>query len=531
MKCLLVSGLGPGFKNQDYLRGSFFDAAANEELVERYGGFNLSQLGFLYRGQAYPLLRPRTTSVPHLTTFTLEAILSSAGFDFETLRTERIWSGEVIRADGECEVILLSTTFIWDCLNLRKMVEKLRGLWPEAFLVLGGQYSNLKFGQIMKDYPEVDGIIRGDGEEAVPIFLRIFKAEGRFDEVPNLVWRRRGEICMNSLLQVDLNTHPSPSFSGSYPVVPYESMRGCPFSCKFCSFPAASPIWRYKSAEKIADDWRRYSIENGARFIKAMDSTFTIPPNRLEHLLKLLPGVGVQWEGYSRANVIREAALLERLASAHCRFLSIGFESMSESTLALMSKKVTAADNRKAFDLLRAGPVGYRCSFMTGYPGETPAEFEHTRNFLETEYSGHFMLSVFSLQDEQMPVWRDAGRLGIRINDPTNPDYSWEHVGMDVQTARALNHATLDAVRSRNDDAVLMLWQAAYQHWLMPHLSSADNLSLEKQIERLAFVPVDVADVGLARKRLSQHLTSLERWGVRIYSPDTLCDQALLEVS
>ncbi|HEU5270097.1 MAG TPA: radical SAM protein [Jatrophihabitans sp.] len=530
----LVAGLGPGFKNSTYLSGSLFDRAAGPATAAEYfrhtgSHFDLDMLGFSYRGELYPLLRPRRGSVPHLTTATLESIIHSADAGCVVVPTDRIWDGTAV-APAESELVLLSTTFIWDRRTLGTALDWVRSELPDVPVVLGGQYTNLKWQQTLAEHPDLLAIVRGDGELAIPLLLQAIRNGDSLDRVPNLVYREGGEIRLTRAENIDLNDHPSPSFRGRYPVVPYESMRGCPFRCRFCSFPHASPEWRYKTAEKISGDWRDYAERNGTHFVKAMDSTFTVPPKRLAGLLELLPAVGVEWEGYSRANVIKHERLLDQLAAAHCRFLSIGFESMSDKVLQAMDKRVTAAQNRRAFELLRQGPVGYRCSFMTGYPSETPEDFQATSDFLVSEYAGHFMLSVFSLQDEQMPVWQDAERYSIVLDDAINPDYAWRHCGMDVATARRLNHRTLDAVRKHNDDAVLVLWQADYQTWLMPQLSARDNLVVEKTVERIGMLPLDEPDPVAGAGRLTELLAVLRKYGVEVTDPRYLSAEPLWEI-
>ncbi|HVE70506.1 MAG TPA: radical SAM protein [Thermoanaerobaculia bacterium] len=530
MRVLLVSGLGASFKNNEYLRHSLFDKNAVERLKRTYfDGFDLGQLCFDLRGTSYPMLRPRRDAVPHLTTFTLEAMLQKCDVEYDVLRTERIWAGGSISLPRHYGVILVSTTYVWDRRTLARLLDRLTDLCPDTRIVVGGQYSNLKYARILNEHPEVDIVVRGDGEHVLPLLLRALEKGLPLSDVPNLVLRDGDALRLTPHEMIDLETHPSPSFVGAFPVVPYESMRGCPFACKFCSFPMASPVWRYKSARKIRDDWARYAAENGARFIKAMDSIFTIPHERMRELLRLLPSVAVEWEGYSRANAIKEESFLEGLAAAHCRFLSIGFESMSPRTLAFMDKRVSVTENRHAFELLSDGPIGYRCSFMVGYPGETPNDYRLTHDFLTREYAGHFMLSVFSLQDEQMPVWADAERFEIIIHDPDDPDYSWEHTGMDVAMARSLNRNTLDVVRRSNDDAVLMLWQADYHHWLLPHLSAEANLAAEKAVERIAMLPVDHPDPAEGRAHFRRQLDILARYDVSVAEGAVLSAEPLLE--
>ena len=52
---------------------------------------------------------------------------------------------------------------------------------------------------------------------------------------------------------------------------------------------------------------------------------------------------------------------------------------------------------------------------------------------------------------------------------------------------------------------MLMIWQAEYEHWLLPHLSRLDNLKEEKTIERIAFVSKDCSNAQESRHRLHLH--------------------------
>lgn len=534
MTVLLLSGLGPAFMNEGVLRGTLFDPDSVDLLrTDYYPGLTLADLVFERNGRIHPLLRPArgrgssslridgldgvtAAEVPHLTTATLESILDAAGADYEAFDLSGVWNGdrEPATPSSQVHVVLLSTTFIWDRQSMARAIQWAARHFPGTPLVLGGQYSNLKYVKIMMEHPEVTCVVRGDAEEALPLLLRAVSGRGDWRDVPNLVMRTDGRIVHTDFRYVDIETHPSPTMRGRRAIVPYESMRGCPFSCKFCSFPAASPKWRYKSAKKIATDWAHYGEVNGATHIRASDSTFTVPPTRLRELFDLLPDVGIGWEAFARANAIKDAETVENLLAAHCRWLSIGFESMSDRTLTLMKKQVTAAANRRAFQLLAPSQLGYRCSFILGYPGETPDDFGQTAAFLRDEYAGHFTLSIFSLQDETMPVWEDAEELGIEVDDPDAPDYSWRHNGMDIHQARQLWQRTLQEVRWGSDTAVHLLWQKDYETPLIPWRDARTNFRLEKLVERLAMLPTAEPDPRRARPRIEQLLGQLRDEGV-----------------
>jgi anaerobic magnesium-protoporphyrin IX monomethyl ester cyclase len=545
MTALLISGMGPEFPDNRLLRDSSFEAILYPNIAARTGEtykFDLTSLRYRREdGLVTPLLRKRrdggsaraTSSakspeakasepaqVSHLTTFTLHTILSNANIEFDWMSTEHIWNGTGIEPSGRYDTILLSTTFIWDKRTLMQAITWIYRRFPDATLILGGQYSNLKFNEIMRTHPSVDFIIRGDAEYALPELLKRLASGGDPATLPNVVSRLRdGRTHMSPISYIDLDRTPSPRPEGYLPVVPYESMRGCPYSCNFCSFPAASPVWRYKSATKIALDWKYYKAHNGANFIKALDSTFTVPLARLRELLPKVADIDIQWEAYTRANLIRDADLVRQLEDSRCRSLFLGFESMSNETLQYMNKKVSVNANRTAFELLRDSSIQHFISFIVGYPGETPELFEETKAFLVNEYVGEFALYVVMFQDETMPVWEDAERFGLQVYDPDGEARNWRHNGMDSETAEQLQLETLRDVRWKNDNAIVRSWQHDFEAPLMSDKSPKKNAVVDKLIDRLGMISADIEDERKAHHLEHELLSELNKHGVLLDDP------------
>jgi radical SAM superfamily enzyme YgiQ (UPF0313 family) len=540
MKVLLLAGLGPYFKQASDLKGTLFDPKtagllAEAGTVDIPPGFRLQNLMFTGPdGLPHRLLRSERSGslsltigsnaqierspIPSLSASTLSSILMNADVDYEYLPLDAIWDGNCEPSSDSFSCILLSTTFICDRVSLKRAIDWIDTRFRGIPIVIGGQFSNLKYEQVLRDHPQVFAIVRGDGERALPLLLEAMAGKRELSDVPNLVLRQAsGSGTVSTSYQyVDIESYPAPTFSGIAPIVPYESMRGCPFRCKFCSFPAASPQWRYKSAQKIVADWTRYRDVNETKHIRALDSTFTVPRSRFRELLGLLPAVGLGWEAFTRANLISSESEVEALALANCRTLSIGFESMSDNSLNYMSKDVTAKQNRTAFNLLRNSHVGYRVSFMVGYPGETPADYQATHDFLTNEYAGHFQLYVFSLQDETMPVCEDAERFAITLADREDTNYAWTHVGMDIEKACSLRLQTLRNVRWKNNDAIPFLWQTDFQTPLLPHLPPHDNYRAEKLVEQIGFLPVDYPHPETSGAILRKLLVQMGELGISL---------------
>ncbi len=516
MRFLLVSGLGPSPSSVIYaLDGTLLLPDVPQDLSNTYArlaGRPVDLWTFRVSGTDTPLLRYLSVEAPHLPTAALRSILESADVDYEWYNAQGVWQGHIAPPPGDFDVVGLSTTFIWDQYTLAKAIAWITKRYPAAAVVLGGQYSNLKYQAIFAAHPEVDYVIRGDAELGLPRLLQALAGKAALADVPNLAWRAAdGAVLAPPIEYIDLEAHPSPSFRGTHWAVPYESMRGCPFTCKFCSFPAASPKWRYKSAEKICRDWAHYADKNGATVIKAYDSTFTIPPTRFRELLSRLPEVGVPWEAYSRANTLGTREVFQQLEAAHCQRLFVGFEAMNATALKNMVKGVTVEQNKRAVEAMRGSNVEIRGAFMVGYPGETPADFELTRRFLLEDYTGPFGVHFFTFWDETMPVWEDAAKYDLDVTSPI----AWRHNGMDSKTAERLRLETLRDVRWGNDLAVHDSWTLSFARPLVPGHSLAKSQRVEKRLEQLAFLVKDQGEGEAAAARCRGILTDLQQLGVQ----------------
>ncbi len=519
MNILLLSGLGPTFRNKTRLQTTLLDLGQTQ--YTRAFPQGIAAGDFVYRRgrRQTRVLRPQRRQQPSLSTATLSGVLSREGWLHEAFPLEHVWSGEREPSSREVDVVALSTTFICSTGTLARALQWIQRRFAGVPLVLGGQFSNLKAAEILRRFETVDYVIRGDGEIAFPALLHALQTGSSVDGVPNLVMRDRvtGDLRSTPLVSIDLDRYPKPEFHGDVLQIPYESMRGCPFSCKFCSYPAASPKWRWKSAKTILADWQAYAADNNAERITAMDSTFTVPPRRFHEILDVLGTSDIEWTAYARANDITTNEDVERLVDAGCVGLSIGFESMSESTLSRMNKRTKSDHNRTAAQLLGQTRLDLRASFIIGYPGEDEQDYEHTHRYLVDDFCGRFLLNTFSLVDETLPVWQEADVHSLRVLDPENPNHSWIHAGMDAQTAEVLYERTLRAVRWESERAVLSLWQSQYEEALLRDRSLDDNRRVEKLIERLAFAesdwPDDHAEVD---RRTQSALAGLEALGVTV---------------
>jgi threonylcarbamoyladenosine tRNA methylthiotransferase MtaB len=168
---------------------------------------------------------------------------------------------------------------------------------------------------------------------------------------------------------------------------------GCSQYCSYCIIPYARGPIRSRLPEEVIKEVRKLA---GSGFKEVVLTGIHIASYgrdqgniRLLDLIRLVHGV----EGIERIRLgsieptmitgtfVSEAAQMEKL----CPHYHISLQSGCDETLARMNRKYTAADYKKAVDILRKQipDVSITTDVMVGFPGETDEEFKKTFEFLE----------------------------------------------------------------------------------------------------------------------------------------------------
>jgi radical SAM superfamily enzyme YgiQ (UPF0313 family) len=78
-----------------------------------------------------------------------------------------------------------------------------KAVLPQTYVLLGGLTASFFHEEIMKDFPSVDGIIRGEAEAPLAeLGTALLQQKEDFFSIPNLTWRRKGKILINPLSYV-----------------------------------------------------------------------------------------------------------------------------------------------------------------------------------------------------------------------------------------------------------------------------------------------------------------------------------------
>jgi anaerobic magnesium-protoporphyrin IX monomethyl ester cyclase len=288
-----------------------------------------------------------------------------------------------------------------------RLVSRLKAARPDLVTVMGGYHPTQFDELLLKELPDLDLVLRGEGDRSFPeLCRRLIKSEA-IDGAPGLSYRAQGQIVRGTPQQIDdLDALPFPERNlfnyeayfhqfGGFPIpaVPplanVASSRGCPYHCTFC--PKLFPQWRYRlrSAENVFQELLELR-DAGFQMVLFQDENFSHDIARVEKLCHLIieHRLPMRFSFQGTIHLLPESTF-QLMHRAGFDSLFVGVESGSDAQLRQLGKP--AGSKALAEDIRRAKRahmlvVGF---FMFCGPQESEADFQATQNFI-TEVRPHF---------------------------------------------------------------------------------------------------------------------------------------------
>ncbi len=260
-----------------------------------------------------------------------------------------------------------------------------------APVILGGAGFSILPKPVL-DYLDAEMGIQGEGEAVFPELLKRLATGDTLDSLPGL-FRKGKPAPARRAFADNLDAFPLPdpallaqSLAGAEDApVPVQSRRGCPMSCSYCSTPTieGSSV-RWRSPESVVA-WMAQWVKQGFRRFYFVDNTFNLPPSYAARLCSTIvaAGLDVSWRCILFPGGISQK-LVEMLAGAGCKEVSIGFESGSEGMLHRMNKQYNLEEVRRASELMRKYGIRAMGFLLLGGPGETRKTAEESLAFAES---------------------------------------------------------------------------------------------------------------------------------------------------
>lgn len=183
--------------------------------------------------------------------------------------------------------VLCFSCYLWNIEYVEQLVAELGKIMPQTDIWLGGPEVSYHASHMLEQFPQVYGIMRGEGEET---FLELaefyYNNSGksleqcekvqRLKEIVGITFRDGEEIIETAERSVmDLSKVPFvyedlDVFKNK--IIYYESSRGCPFSCSYC-LSSIDKCLRFRDLELVKKELQ-FFIDHEIPQVKFVDRTF-----------------------------------------------------------------------------------------------------------------------------------------------------------------------------------------------------------------------------------------------------------------
>ncbi len=281
---------------------------------------------------------------------------------------------------------------------------------PSVITLGGGHFHSHMPRYSLGKYPQLDFIVRYEGEETTREFLETLRAGGDISQVQSIAYRDGEQIVETPPrpLIASLDTLPMPAydlmpinkyspFGVMWPkTITIQGNRGCPYNCSYCSWSAMEgehvlgpdgrhvliPTIRQRSAHRVIEDIDLLYGKYGIRYLFWVEGTWNFDNDWLndfcdQMLKRNYKGLG--WWAFVRADKLLEQeklGILSKMVKVGLRHVLIGGERPVDEELAEIGKTKLSGDAlMQASHLLkRKYPQVFRmATWITGIRSETPA--------------------------------------------------------------------------------------------------------------------------------------------------------------
>ena len=275
---------------------------------------------------------------------------------------------------------------------------QLKKAYPDKIIILGGAHATLLPEETLVTAPEIDVIVRGEGEDTILKLLPALERKEPLTAINGISYRKEGKIISNPANSklIDLNSlpflayhllpwqkyKPHPPHGRALPFAVIITSRGCPYHCAYCSKPIFGRQFRAQTPARVADEIAHYQQTMGIKEFAFYDDVFTLDKKRVHSICDEITkrGLKLHWTCETRVNLV-DKELLRHIKQAGCYAVSYGIESGSPEVLKTLDKGITLEQAAEAIRWTReAGlqTIGY---FMVGSPGESPETIRQTIQF------------------------------------------------------------------------------------------------------------------------------------------------------
>lgn len=352
---------------------------------------------------------------------------------------------EITNDPSEAEIIIVNTCgFIEsakeESINTILQMAEYKKSGSCKYIIVTGCLSQRYAEELFSELPEADAIAGVEVyDEIGSIIKRVMKGE-RFI----MLERSKPDVIYTSKETFLPRILTTPSYTAYLKIA-----EGCDNCCSYCAIPKIRGPYRSKPMEQVLKEAKALA-DNGVKelIVVAQDTTRygeDLPGGKLllADLLKELNKIeSLKWIRvmYCYPNNFTNE-LIETFASLDkvCKYVDLPLQHASNRLLASMNRYDTREEVETLLAKLRKRIPGIviRTTFIVGFPGETDADFEELKEFVEQQRFEN--AGVFAYSQEEGTV---AGAMPNQIPDEIKQERYHELMALQAQISEEIHKDT-----------------------------------------------------------------------------------------
>lgn len=379
----------------------------------------------------------------------LAAVLRRSGYDVQVVDIEQD-PVEIVRIAREINPILIGFSLIFQFFIDRyaALLYLMRSNGLDCHFTMGGHFPSLSYEQTLGLVPELDSVVRFEGEATLLEMVDAIVAGRDWREVHGLAYRDdEGRVIvtrprallenLDELPYPDREYEPEAVLGRS--ILPILASRGCARTCSFCSihtFYRAAPgrIVRTRKPAEVVREMEMLHEEHGTTIFLFQDDDFPLfgqvwrrwANEFVDELERTELSQKVIWKMNCRADAV-DRDLFIRMRDAGLYLVYMGLESGSEQGLETLHKQINVEQNLKAVETLKSIGLMFEYGFMLLDPSSTFESIRENIGFLRTILADGCLPVTFCrmLPYDGTPIKDELVRTGRIRGDICNPDYDF----------------------------------------------------------------------------------------------------------
>jgi len=384
----------------------------------------------------------------------LSAVLNQAGIENRMIDF-RLPNERIVADLKRSEPLVVGFSVIYEGFidEFAVLAKLLKSEGIDCHFTAGGHYASLRPEELFNLIPEMDSVIRFEGEDTLTELVNCLRSGDDWKSIRSIAYKEDHRIIKTALrpLENDLDRLPFPlrpplreyAYGKKYTTI--IAGRGCINNCSYCNarefyMTPSGPAKRIRNPEMVVREMEYLHRKENCSIFIFQDDDFPIKARSdnawiksfCDELKKRGLHDKIMWKINCRPDEI-DAGTLELSRQSGLYLVFIGLEDGTDEGLTRLNKRTTVNANLECIKLLKGTGTGFDYGFMMFQPETTHASLRKNLEFLRKVCSdGYTPVSFLKLMPYfETRVERELRARGRLKGRPGYLDYDFSTESVD----------------------------------------------------------------------------------------------------